>query len=125
MIEGNKEVASRLVFCLTAYAAAKDLKLLESFKELVRRTGTKLMIKRYEPRFMELDILKQYQFDYIRLARSYTEDVAGDTEKRRLISSMVETGNLLETTILAESVSDKDWQQVVQLGVHGASRKNK
>ncbi len=124
LIENNKGVASRLVFCLTAYAAAKDLKLLESFKDLVRRTETKLMIKRYEPRFMELDILKQYQFDYIRLARSYTEDLAGDTEKRNLISSMVETGNLLDTIILAESVSDKDWQHVIELGVHGASRKN-
>jgi len=124
LIEENKSAIPRLVFCLTAYSAAKDLRLLESFKDLVKRTGTKLMIKRYEPRFMELDILKHYHFDYIRLARSYTEDIAGDAEKLSLIASMVETGNLLDTTILAESVSDQDWQQVAELGVHGASRKN-
>lgn len=124
LIEDNKTIASRLVFCLTTYSAARDLKLLESFRDLVKRTETKLMIKRYEPRFMELDLLKRYRFDYIRLARSYTEELSGDAEKMNLIVSMVETGNLLDTTILAEHVSDHDWQPVVDLGVHGASRKN-
>lgn len=124
VIDSSGVSASRLVFCLTAYAAAKDLKLLESFKDLIRRTGTKLMIKRYEPRFMDLDVLKQYQFDYIRLARSFTEDLVDDTEKKSLISTMVETGNLLGSTILAESVTERDWQQVIDLGVHGASRRS-
>lgn len=123
MIEKNKDITSRLVFCLTAYAAAKDLKLLASFKDLIMRTGTKLMIKRYEPRFMELDVLKKYQFNYIRLARSYTEELAADVDKRNLVSTMVETGNILNSTILAENVGGQDWRQVIDLGVHGASRK--
>lgn len=124
LIEDNKTIATRLVFCLTAYSAAKDLSLLESFKDLLRRQGSKLMIKRYEPRFMELDVLKQCRFDYIRLARSFTERLSGDAEKMSLVASMVETGHLLDTTILAESVSENDWQQVVDLGVEGASRRN-
>jgi len=123
LIDSNREVSSRLVFCLTAYSAAKDLTLLESFTELVRRTGTKLMVKRYGPRHMDLDMLKKFQFDYIRLARSYTEDLEDDSEKQRLVTTMVETGNFIDSTILAESVSDKDWQQVIELGVDGASRK--
>lgn len=124
LIESNKDITSRLVFCLTAYAAAKDLKLLESFKDLIQRTGTKMMIKRYEPRFMELDVLKKYQFDYIRLARSFTQELANDVEKKNLITTMVETGNILNSTILAESVAELDWQQVIDLGVHGASKKS-
>jgi EAL domain-containing protein (putative c-di-GMP-specific phosphodiesterase class I)/GGDEF domain-containing protein len=124
LIEANKDISGRLVFCLTAYAAAKDLTLLLSFKDLVRRTGTKLMVKRYEPRFLELEVLKECNFDYIRLARNYTEDISGDGEKEALITTMVETGNLLDSIILAESVSVKDWPKIISLGVHGASRKN-
>lgn len=122
LIEDNKDIAGHLVFCLTAYAAARDLKLLASFKDLVRRTGTKLMIKRYEPRFMDLDLLKKFNFDYIRLARIFTQDLAVDDEKKTLITTMVETGSILNTTILAESVSPENLQQVVDLGVDGASK---
>lgn len=123
LLDENKDCAHRTVFCLTAYGAAKDLKLLLSFKELVHRLGAKLMIKRYEPRFMELETLKDFNFHYIRLARNLTENLDGDQQKRRLITTMVETGNLLGTTILAENVTDSDWNIIEDLGVHGASRR--
>ncbi len=94
-----------------------------SFKELVHRLGAKLMIKRYEPRFMELETLKDFNFRYIRLARNLTENVDADHQKRRLIRTMVETGNLLDSIILAESVTESDWNTIEDLGVHGASRR--
>jgi len=122
IIQSKEKNPGKLVFCLTAYSAARDLKILASFKDLIQRSGAKLMIKRYEPRFMDLDVMKEFGFSYIRLARSFTEEIAGDDEKQRFVSTMVETGSMLGATILAESVSDKDWDTVMALGIPGASR---
>lgn len=122
LLSEKKGQISCIVFCLTAYGAAKDLQLLDSFNKLVRRLGAKLMIKRYEPRFMPLETIKNFNFDYIRLAKLLTENIVDDKEKQTLISTMVETGNLLDTTILAEQVADSDWKLVSDLGIHGASK---
>ena len=122
LLNDKKGPIANIVFCITAYGAAKDLQLLHSFNNLVKRLGAKLMVKRYEPRFMPLETLKGFNFDYIRLAKSLTENIVDDMEKQTLISTMVETGNLLDTTILAEKVTESDWKIVSDLGIHGASK---
>lgn len=125
LITKHRQAANRLVFCLTAYAAAKDLELLYSFTKMTARVGTQLMLKRYEPRFLKLASLKEFNFDYIRLAKSITEDLDASEQKKSLISAMVATGGILNTKILAEQVDDRHWQQIKELGIDAASKKQK
>lgn len=123
LLEQNKDIVSHLVFSITAYGATRDMKSFESFITFAHRNGAKVILKRFESRFIPMDSLKQFRLDYIRLARIYTENIGNDAEKRRLVEAMKELGELLNVNILAESVeSDADYQAVREIGLTAASR---
>jgi len=123
LLRAHPRVVGRLVFTVTAYGAAKDIQTFNSFTELVHRNGAKVMIKRYEPRFIELDRVNALRPNYIRLARAYTDQIAADSEKRRLVEALAELGRLLDIRIVAESVrTEEDLDAVRAIGLFGASR---
>ncbi len=123
MLEENKDIVSHLVFSITAYGATRDLKSFNSFIDFAHRLGAKVILKRFESRFIPMDNLKQFRLDYIRLARIYTENIGNDAEKRRLVEAMKELGELLNVEILAESVeTDNDYEAVREIGLTAASR---
>lgn len=123
VLEANRDIAQHLTFSITAYGATRDLKAFSSFIDFAHRLGAKVMLKRFESRFIPMDHLKQFRLDYIRLARIYTENIGNDPEKRRLVEAMKELGELLNVDILAESVeTDNDLQAVREIGLTAASR---
>jgi len=119
----HQDAAKRIAFSVTAYGATKDLSVFKSFIEFAHRNGAKVILKRFETRFIPLDQVKEFKLDYIRLARVYTENISLDDEKRRLVQAMKELGDLLDVKIIAEAVeSDQDYQAVKQIGLTAASR---
>ena len=61
--------------------------------------------------------------DYIRLARSLTEEIAGDEGKKSLVETMRELGDLIDVRIIAESVTgDDDFKTIREIGLFAASR---
>lgn len=123
VLEANRDIAQHLTFSITAYGATRDLKAFSSFIDFAHRLDAKVMLKRFESRFIPMDNLKQFRLDYIRLARIYTENIGNDPEKRRLVEAMKELGELLNVDILAESVeTDNDLQAVREIGLTAASR---
>lgn len=119
----NKKIASQLVFSVTAYGAAKDIEKFKYFIDSIHSAGAKIIIKRFETKFIPLDTIKGLNLDYIRLARSYTEGISKNASKQGFVEAIHELSSLLTIKILAENVKDeKDYNIVKDIGIYGASR---
>ncbi len=119
----NKNISSQLVFSLTAYSVAKDMSVFKSFCDYIHSTGSKIIVKRFETKFIPTDYLKELNLDYIRLARDYTSKIKEDKDKKKFIESINELGHLLNIKIIAEDVKDDDDFEIVkECKLHGASR---
>lgn len=114
--------AARLVFGFSAYSAAKDPALVREFGDAIRRLGARILIKRYEPRFMGIEELRLLHPHIIRLARDLTRDIAREGSKRALVEAMAELGALMGIPVIAEGVEDEaDRALLGEIGLAGAS----
>ncbi|AXH09045.1 GGDEF domain-containing protein [Malaciobacter halophilus] len=119
----HKDIASQLVFSLTAYAVTKDIEKFKNFVTIIHELNAKVIIKRFESKFIPLDDIKNLDLDYIRLAREYTNNVKDDSSKQSFIEAMVELTHLLNIKLFAENVKDeKDFEKIKELNVYAASR---
>ncbi len=123
LLQTHEDAAQHLVFSITAYGATKDIKAFTSFIDFAHRIGTKVILKRFESRFIQMDRINEFKLDYIRLARVYTENIGSDEEKRSLVEAMKQLGDLLDIRIVAEGVTDEaDYKVVREIGITAASR---
>lgn len=122
-INANKNVASQLVFSITAYSVAKDIDAIKKFCDQIHEMGAKIIIKRFETKFIPIDNIKDFNLDYIRLARNYTCNMCEDTSKKQFVESINELANLLNIRVFAENVKDEqDYDVVKTINIYGASR---
>ena len=121
-IQKNQEIASKLIFSLSAYSVAKDIEQFKEFCNFIHNNGAKVIIKRFESKFITTEDLKEFNLDYIRLARDYTEEMDRDRSKRDFVESINELGNLLNIKVCAESIkSEKDMKTIKELRLFAAS----
>ena len=119
----NKNIASQLVFSITAYAVAKDMGKFKFFADEMHKCGAKIIIKRFESKFIPLDNIKDFNLDYIRLARDYTCNICNDASKQNFVESIQELSTLLNIKVFAENVKDEDDLEILKsYNLYGASR---
>lgn len=119
----HKTISKQLVFSVTAYAVAKNIEKFKFFVDEMHQCNAKIIIKRFESKFIPLENLKDLNLDYIRLARDYTCNICNDSSKQHFVESIQELSTLLNIKVLAENVkSDDDLQNLKDLGLFGASR---
>lgn len=119
----NKNIASQLVFSATAYAVAKNEDKFKFFADEIHKCGAKIIIKRFESKFIPLGNLKDFNLDYIRLARDYTCDISKDYSKQSFIESISELASLLNIKVLAENVKDdEDLEFLKKYNLYAVSR---
>ena len=119
----HKNVSNKLVFSVTAYGCVRDIEAFKVFISLVHKNGAKVILKRFETKFIPLDSLKEFNLDYIRLARDYTNSINSDKSKQSFVESICELSKLLNIKVFAESVKDEENFTIVKsLGVHGISK---
>jgi EAL domain-containing protein (putative c-di-GMP-specific phosphodiesterase class I)/GGDEF domain-containing protein len=113
----------RLIISLTAYGAAKAPDICQEFIRFAHQSGAHVVIKRFDPHSMPVKACTNLQPDYIRLARSFSVDIAQEAEKQQFVRTLTEVSSLLNVAVLAESVSsDADYRMLQELGIKGASR---
>ena len=78
------------------------------------KLGLKMILKRFESKFIPLDEIKNYNLDYIRLARDYTNGISKDSTKLGFVESMQELAALLNIKVFAENVKEDDDFDVVK-----------
>jgi diguanylate cyclase (GGDEF)-like protein len=112
-----------LAFSVTAYAADKDLAAFDSFSSFVESLGATMLLKRYSPDIIPVDMLRELHIDYIRLARDLTNNILGNASKSDFLELIQEVSSLIEVKVLAESVeADQDFEIVRKAGLFGISR---
>ncbi len=123
ILSNNKDISKQLVFSVTAYGCVKDIRAFKSFIELVHQNNSKIILKRFETKFIPLDNLKEFNLDYIRLARDYTNGITSDSSKQNFVESICELSKLLNIKVFAEDVIDSDnFNKLKELGIYGASK---
>ena len=123
LLRQNAAVAEQLIFCVSAYSAAKDIGLFRGFTEFAHRQGAQIMLKRYDTQYLSVETLTSLRPDYVRIARDWTRGIISDTGKRLWVETMKEVGTLLEVAIIAEQVqSEGDLAVIIDIGLAGASR---
>ncbi len=119
----NKNISSQLIFSITAYSVAKDINTFKSFCDYIHNSGAKIILKRFETRFISTENLKDFNLDYIRLAKDYTSKIKDDNDKKKFIESINELCHLLNIKIIAENVKDEDDYKIIkEYKLHGVSR---
>ena len=119
----NPTISHQLVFSITAYGVAKDINKFKIFSHKIHAAGAKVIIKRFESKFVPLESIKDLNIDYIRLARDYTNNIYKDSGKQAFVESMQELSNLLNIKLFAENVKeDEDFNFVKKVNLYGASR---
>ncbi|PUE64170.1 bifunctional diguanylate cyclase/phosphodiesterase [Arcobacter caeni] len=119
----NKAIATQLVFSATAYAVAKNVDKFKFFADEIHKCGAKIIIKRFETKFIPLGNLKDFNLDYIRLARDYTCDINKDYSKQSFIESISDLAGLLNIKVLAENVKDdEDMEFLKKYNLYAVSR---
>ncbi len=119
----NKNIASQLVFSVTSYAVAKNVDKFKFFTDEIHNCGAKIIIKRFETKFIPLTNLKDFNLNYIRLARDYTCDINRDYSKQSFIESISELATLLNIKVLAENVkNDEDIEFLKKYNLYAVSR---
>jgi EAL domain-containing protein (putative c-di-GMP-specific phosphodiesterase class I)/GGDEF domain-containing protein len=119
----NKNIASQLVFSVTAYAVAKDMDTFKFFADEIHQCGAKIIIKRFESKFIPLNNIKDFNLDYIRLARDYTSNISNDTSKQNFVESIQELATLLNIKVFAENVKDEEDLEIIRsYNLYAASR---
>ncbi len=125
MLIQNQDIASQLTFSVTAYGCVKDTQSFKTFVALIHQNGAKIMLKRFETKFIPLDNLKEFNLDYIRLAKNYTKEIVSDNSKQSFVESICELSKLLNIKVFAEMVNhEDDFEKLRELGMYGASVKN-
>ena len=119
----NHDIANQLVFSITAYGCVRDIEVFKLFVSLIHKNGAKIILKRFETKFIPLETLKDLKLDYIRLARDYTNGIDIDTSKQSFVESICELSKLLGIKVFAESVSERScFIKLKEIGLYGISR---
>ncbi len=123
ILSQNSDIANQLAFSVTAYGCVRDIEAFKRFINLVHKNGAKIILKRFETKFMPLENLKEFNLDYIRLAREYTNGIVNDNSKQSFVESICELSKLLNIKVFAESVKDdENFNMLNSLGLYGASK---
>ena len=119
----HRNIASQLVFSASAYALAKNEDKFKFFADEIHKCGAKIIIKRFETKFIPLGNLKDFNLDYIRLARDYTCDISKDYSKESFIESISDLAVLLNIKVFAENVKeDEDLKFLEKHNLYAVSR---
>jgi EAL domain-containing protein (putative c-di-GMP-specific phosphodiesterase class I)/GGDEF domain-containing protein len=122
-LQKHQAISAQLVFSISAYAAAKEVKVFKEFIKFIHGYGAKVILKRFDSQSMSLETAKILKPDYIRLARDMGNGVSHEPSKQAFVETMKEVGDLLDITVLAENVqADEDFALIKTIGITGASR---
>jgi len=121
-IINSKDLSSQLVFGVSAYCVNKDFANFKNFCSVVNSLNSKVIVKRYEPKFIPIDTIKNIHISYIRLARDFTNELEDNHAKQNLIDGIIELTNLVNIKVIAENVKDEsDLDIIKRLNIYAAS----
>lgn len=121
-VNNNREVSDKFVFGVSAYTVNKDFDSFKNFCQIIHNLNCKIIVKRYEPKFIPIDTIKDINIDYIRMAREFTHELKNNHTKQNLIDGIIELSKLVNIKVIAENVKDEDDKKIIkELGIYASS----
>ena len=123
VIKSQPIAAKQLIFSFSAYAVCKETDIFVSFFYSLHQWGGRVMIKRFEPQTLPLELNQQLKPDFVRLARDLGNGVSHSHKKLTFAHTLQEMCRLMDIAVLAENIqSEEDHQTLKRIGIAGASR---
>lgn len=120
LLLANPQLASRLVFEMTEFGAARNGAVTREFASKVRSLGAGFALDNFGLHRAGLSELPVLLPAYVKLAAEFTRGVADDAANRFLITSLSRIAQPLEITLIAQAVElDSELHVLEELGVGG------
>ena len=119
-LKHNNNFADRVVFSVASYNVKKHFKEFSNFINLVQKHNCKVMIKRFDTKFISVDELKILKPDMIRLPLNYTMELEKNKDKIDLVDSICTITNILGIDVFVEAVNEEeDYVILKKFGIKG------
>ena len=120
LLLANREIASRLVFEMTEFAAARDSAVTREFASRLRELGAGFALDNFGLHRAGLSNLPALLPAYIKLAAEFTRGIADNADTRFLITSLSRIAQPLEIILIAQVVEQESiLPHLEEIGVRG------
>lgn len=100
------EFAKFLTLEITETAIMQDRKSIISNVELLKRAGVLISLDDYGTGYSSLEYLKEFNFDEIKIDRTFIQDIARSERNLTLTEASISLGHSLGAVVVAEGVED-------------------
>lgn len=123
LLKSNGEFAKNVVFNIASYNVKKYFNMFLDFIKLVQKYNAKIMIKRFDTKFISVDELKILKPDMIRLPINNTDDMENNKDKIDLVDSICAITNILGIEVYTEGINNEnDYTILNRFGIKGISK---
>ena len=112
------EAARRIIFEITETAAAHNLDAAVQFARQVTELGCGLALDDFGVGFGSFTYLRRLPLRYLKIDRSFVSGLAGSSDDRRVVASIISIARQFELATIAEGVEDAETLEI--LGELGA-----
>jgi EAL domain-containing protein (putative c-di-GMP-specific phosphodiesterase class I) len=114
LIDANPQVAKHLRIEITESSFAHNTTLIRERLESFKERGIKTLIDDFGTGYSSLSYLRQFDFDYLKIDRSFVQDVASCDKSLRLLKSVIDLAHGQGIQIIAEGVETKTQLDLLQ-----------
>ncbi len=107
LLQDRRDIAARLVVEMTEFGVIQAPALSLAFAAEVRRLGAQFAIDHFNLHRDSLRQLHQLLPHYIKLAPSYTNELAQNQDSRFIVSSLIRIAQQLEIGVIAQAVESE------------------
>ncbi len=86
---------------------AETPRIIETFKKL-KAAGASLAYDDFGAGFSSLSNLHRYDFDYLKIDKSFLDDIVANGGKKKIVAALARLGRDFDMTVIAEGVESKE-----------------
>lgn len=108
LLAAKKQLARRLIFEITGYAASHSPDLAKAFTAELRKIGVRVAFDNFDIDRNSMAIAHELLPAYIKLSPAFTQQIAAREDVRFIVEAMVRMLRPLEIPLIAQSVEDAE-----------------
>ncbi len=106
---------------ITESMLMEDSDALASILHQIRERGVHVALDDFGTGYSSLSYLQKLPINHLKIDRSFTNKITGNTEDQAITALMIRIGELLNMKVIAEGVEEPEQQQeLIRLGCHEA-----
>ncbi|OCH15037.1 EAL domain-containing protein [Aliivibrio sp. 1S128] len=102
-----------LVLEFTESTEFENREKITSYMQKFRAIGVKFALDDYGTGYSSLQYLNYYQFDFIKIDKSFIDDIETNSQSLKILENIILLANNLDIKLVAEGVENKNQQQIL------------